>query len=248
MPETTTAEAPKTAEVKIIPTDWASNVLIIGPSGTGKSTSHENLPTESSVIFNTENKRLPFKKNGLTIQGTLNTFEEPDHRILIGNPKDSKVEGFLQRALKAPKIEVISIDSFTSWYESLLAYCKKEHKNYEIYNHFNDEVARLMNLLKIKNKNKIVFMTGIPENVDGVEGLSERRLKVTGKQWEGLIEKEFTIVLYTRVRVVDGTTGYFFETQTDGITSAKSPKGMFKDRFIPNDLNIVVKAIKEYYS
>ena len=38
------------------------NIFICGPSGTGKSTSIRNLSPERTVILNTEQKALPFRK------------------------------------------------------------------------------------------------------------------------------------------------------------------------------------------
>ena len=91
-------------------------------------------------------------------------------------------------------------------------------------------------------------MIGIPENVQGAEGLVEKRMKVSGKQWDGMIEKEFPIVFFTSARKNDqDEIEYHFNTQTDGITSAKTPRGMFEEPQIPNDLLAVAKAIKKYY-
>ena len=41
---------------------------------------------------------------------------------------------------------------------------------------------------------------------------------------------------------------YFFSTQTDGTTTAKSPMGMFLDLHIDNDLKEVINACRTYYS
>ena len=39
---------------------------------------------------------------------------------------------------------------------------------------------------------------------------------------------------------------YQFVTNSDGNKPAKSPLGMFKDLYIPNDLGLVSKAIDEF--
>ena len=73
-------------------------------------------------------------------------------------------------------------------------------------------------------------------------------LKVQGKKLKGTIEKEFTTVLFTEtVEEPEGGIGYRFRTQTDGMCSAKSPMGMFKEVLIPNDLAFVTKRMDEYY-
>jgi len=45
----------------------------------------------------------------------------------------------------------------------------------------------------------------------------------------------------------DNNTSYYFSTQTDGSSTAKSPKGMFEEKLIPNDLSLVAESINSYY-
>lgn len=227
----------KTAEMTPeIKTDWACNVAIVGRSGTGKTSSLEQLPTDRTLILNVENKRLPFKTK------FKHEYRIKDYRKLIGDNN----EGMLVSGIKSDKFDYIVIDSFTTWAEMVLDFAKKYETGYDIYNRYNDEVSKLMNVIKFQ-ESKIIFVLGIPENVEGMDGLIEKRLKVAGKQWEGSIEKEFPIVFYTSTRKDEEKMNYFFETQTDGVTSAKSPRGMFESELIPNDLNQVANTIKGYY-
>lgn len=60
------------------------------------------------------------------------------------------------------------------------------------------------------------------------------------------------IVLYAEIRYDNnGKPSYGFYTHSIKVGStqipAKTPEGMFKDDYIPNDLGAVVKAIDEYY-
>jgi len=77
----------------------------------------------------------------------------------------------------------------------------------------------------------------------------ERKIKTIGKMLDSKITLEglFTVVLYTKV-VHDNKLGnkYYFQTQTDGDNTAKSPKGMFEEKLIPNDLNLVIQGIIQY--
>jgi hypothetical protein len=62
------------------------------------------------------------------------------------------------------------------------------------------------------------------------------------------LEGLFTIVFFTEVKIEeDQKPHYYFVTQTDGVTTAKSPRGLFEDLYIPNDLGYVSKKIGEYY-
>ena len=39
---------------------------------------------------------------------------------------------------------------------------------------------------------------------------------------------------------------YYFNTQNNGVNTAKSPMEMFEQARIPNDLGLVIDKIKEY--
>jgi hypothetical protein len=57
------------------------------------------------------------------------------------------------------------------------------------------------------------------------------------------------MVLFTEVkRDKEGNVRYVFQTNSDGITSAKTPMGMFKDAYIDNDIAVVIEAAKKYYA
>jgi hypothetical protein len=74
------------------------------------------------------------------------------------------------------------------------------------------------------------------------------RAKTAGKLIDNVVTLEglFTTVLFTKVRKGKDAMEYFFTTQTDGATTAKSPRGMFDTLEIPNDLNYVITKMNEY--
>ena len=53
------------------------------------------------------------------------------------------------------------------------------------------------------------------------------------------LEGCFDIVLYCQ--------DHKFYTQAEGMSTAKTPEGLFEDAEIPNDLKAVDDAIREYY-
>lgn len=59
------------------------------------------------------------------------------------------------------------------------------------------------------------------------------------------IEGMFTIVLLSQVEKKEDGLRYWFITNNDGTTTAKSPEGMFPEK-IPNDLQAVLNRIEEY--
>lgn len=61
------------------------------------------------------------------------------------------------------------------------------------------------------------------------------------------LEGLFTYVLFTRVVLNENNEpSYRFVTNSDGTCTAKTPMGLFSDILIDNDLDAVIKRIKEY--
>jgi hypothetical protein len=151
-------------------------------------------------------------------------------------------------AKKNKAIRYVVLDSITKFFEHNLAECSAAYKGYDIYKAYSAGVRDLLNSLR--STEQIFIVTGIPETLkisseSGGE-TTARRLFVHGKEWEGKVEKEFLCVFYTSVKKAPApATGmtYNFITNTDGICSAKTPMGWFKDQVIPNDLAEVLKVI-----
>ena len=75
------------------------------------------------------------------------------------------------------------------------------------------------------------------------------KMKTLGKMLDSVITLEglFTYVFFTTIqRDDDNKPSYKFITNSDGTCTAKSPMGLFNDIYIDNDLDYVVKRIKEY--
>lgn len=207
--------------------------LIVGPSGTGKSYSAKNLPKDKTAIINIERKVLPFK------DGMKFAYQYYDDEI---NQIEIKIDDEINRV----ETEYIFIDSFTKYWERLLMFSKSFNKGYDIYNFLNDRLFKFFEKLKLAKK--FIILTAIDEIVVGINDSGgqtfQRRCAVVGKQWEGKVEKEFSVVLWPEIKNEKANTTYNFVT--NGFYSAKSPEGLFP-RIIPNDINFVCKQMKNYY-
>jgi AAA domain len=212
-------------------------IAIAGSSGTGKSSSLRNLNPQKTRILDLERKGFPFKN----IKDF--TYVKPSANL-------AELKAEISLATKPGACEVLVIESFTVLAETLLAASRGFNKGYEIYTWYNQQIGAF--LKSLKNENCIVICTAIDEIVsiplaDG-NTTSKSRIMVSGKEWEGKIEKEFLMVLFTEARrQKDGQMKYFFQTNTDGLTSAKTPMGMFSEQYIENDMQKVIEAINEYY-
>ena len=66
------------------------------------------------------------------------------------------------------------------------------------------------------------------------------------KEWEGMIEKEFTIVTFADMRIKEEKKEYYLKLNTDGKDSAKCPPMFLVDDSdtIPNDSNAFLQHIR----
>lgn len=206
-------------------------VMIVGSSGMGKTFSFRDLPETTTGFINVENKPLPFRKK-------FKYHAKPQ------NPP-SVLKALMDYA-NNPEIELIVIDSFSAYIEMLLALCRKDKKGFDVWNLYNEEIGRLFG--EIKKINKEVFITAHYEMLN-IEGNLEKRVKVKGKEWEGLIEKEFTVVLYSENKYLDNDKyEYCFRLRGEGL-SAKCPPELFGDvNKVPNDCKYVYDKIIEFVS
>ena len=195
-------------------------VLIMGESGSGKSTSLRNFEPEDVGIFNVAGKPLPFKKPLLKV-----------------NCSDY---GKIMRGMaKSPKKSFVIDDS-----QYLLCFEMFAHAKETGYQKFTDMALNFYTLVKFVidqlPPDKIVYFLHHTETTS--EG--KVKAKTLGKMLDEKLTVEglFSIVLLCRA---DGTRHYF-ETQSDGFTTVKSPMDLF-DREIDNDLKLVDTAIREYY-
>lgn len=205
-------------------------IAIVGPSGRGKTYSFRNMNKNTTGFINIESKPLPFKNEFKYYHKT--TSWQDTYSKLIEYAKD-------------PEIEVVVLDSFSAYAESLLKTSRDIKKNYEIWNHHNDEIGKLIINL-IKSYPKDIFVTAHTESIEIDGGIDEKRISIKGNEWKGKIENNFTMVVYANVKLTENDREYYFELNSDGKTSAKTPPMFFENKsVVPNDSNEIIAEIKK---
>lgn len=195
-------------------------VMILGESGSGKSTSLRNFEPSEIGVFNVAGKPLPFRKK-------LPTADNVGYdAILTGLKKPTR------------KAYVIDDSQFLLCFE-MFAKAKETG-----YNKFTDMALHFYNLIQFVIRHTpadviVYFLHHTETTQDG-----RIKAKTIGKMLDEKLTVEglFSIVLICQT---DGRKHYFI-TQSDGNTTAKSPMEMFEP-VIDNDLKIVDTAIREYY-
>jgi hypothetical protein len=194
-------------------------VMILGESGSGKSTSMRNFSPEEVGVFNVASKPLPFRKKLKKVDGA-------GYGQIISAMQKSQLKRF-----------VIDDSQYLLCFEMF-------NKAKEIgYQKFTDMALNFYNLIQfIINKlpdDVIVYFLHHTEQVEG-----KIKAKTIGKMLDEKLTVEglFSIVLLCQMDGIKHT----FVTQSDGYTTAKSPMEMFPLE-IDNDLKMVDDTIREYY-
>lgn len=212
-------------------------VLLMGASGSGKSTSLRNLPAEETAIINITNKPMPFRNKDNKTIVTLENFKKEDEKELSYEELYKRIIATIKGTKK--KIIVIDDSSYMMAFEN---FEKATNKGYDKFTNMAKNYYDLIKSAISCGDEKIVYII-THEEVDDVNQLY--RPKTIGKMLSNqlVIEGLFSIVLRSMYKNGE----YIFQTQNDGTSVCKSPMDMFSQKEIPNDLFEVDKVIREYY-
>ena len=201
-------------------------VLIIGKSGSGKSTALRNCVNDSNWnLVNVLGKPLPFK--GKVPQVVTDDYEQ------------------LKRCLQSRMAKSLVVDDagylITNYFMRNHSSKGQGNAIFSMYNTLADNFWKLVEYIKHLPEDKIVYII-MHEDTDDFGNVKP---KTIGKLLDEKIclEGMFTIVL----RCIQENGKHLFVTQAEGGAVSKSPMGMFEELEIDNDLLYVDNKIREYY-
>lgn len=196
-------------------------VLIIGQSGTGKSTSLRNFDKNEVCLIKTINKQLPFRGK----------FEET-------YVTDKATE--IVAKMKATKKKVIVIDD-AQYVMGNEFFRRALEKGYDKFSDIGKNFFDILSATDYLPEDVIVYFLLHTET--DTEG--NIKVKTIGRMLDEKLTVEGTATIVLMSKVVDGV--YSFQTQNSGKDVCKSPMEMFKNYLIDNDLKMVDGIIREYY-
>jgi hypothetical protein len=215
-------------------------ILVIGESGSGKSTSLENLNHEETFIISIINKPLPFAGyNKKYIPVYKDEAGETKGNYYVCDDKDLIIRLLKTISKKRPEIKTIVIDDF-QYFMTNLFMDKALEKGYDKFSELAKKTHELLQTLPdLRADIDCIVMAHSEQKDDGI-----LKCKTIGKMTDThcCIEGRFTYIFHA----IAMDRKYFFVTNREGNMLAKSPKGMFDDLMIPNDLQIIKQRIKEY--
>jgi hypothetical protein len=218
-------------------------VAVVGPTGSGKSTSISHLEPQTTYVINVAAKPLPFKGSARIYNVDNKNYAEMD------DPKEILTR-LRTLSEKAPHIKDIIIDdgNYTMGFTMVRKATETGYTKFSLM--AKDMVALLTEAAKLRKDMKIYYFSHPEEVYDG-DSIVGYKMLTAGKLIDNQIKLEglFTVCLYTNVEEKkDGEVEYTFVTNRWKKYPAKSPMGMFDKLKIPNNLQMVSKTIDEYYA
>lgn len=207
--------------------------LILGESGTGKSTSLRNLDPEHTFLIQMVKKPLPFRSSEWkpVVEGGPVYVTDDSAKIVSAMNKTRK--------------EIIVIDDFQYLLANeFMRRVTDVAKGNEAFAKYN-EIARhawdvLMAASSLADHKRVYILSHT-----STDDFGKTKIKTIGKLLDEKIVMEGLVTIVLRTQVQNGN--YLFSTRNSGADTVKSPLGLFDDELIENDLAAVDAKIFSYY-
>lgn len=215
-------------------------VLILGESGSGKSTSLKNLDAKMCVLIQSIDKRLPFKRPQ-DLGWVRRDAENPTGNVIVSDNYQQIIHT-INSAAKSGKKSIIVIDDV----QYLMANDFMRRAMEKGFDKFTEMACSFHSLFQAAQQCtgdvRVYFMA----HTD-TDQMGKVKMKTIGKMLDEKITMEglFTVVLKSHK---DNTDNKFkFQTSGTAMDTVKSPDEMFDTDNIPNDLELVDSAITNYW-
>ncbi len=198
-------------------------VLILGESGSGKSTSLRNFNKDELVIYNVAGKPLPFRGGTQLLRA-----DNVSYNTIMQNMSKKKFRCY-----------VIDDSQYLLAFELFGRVAEKTYDKFtEMAVHFYDLIQFVIRQMP---PDCIVYFLHHTDDIDG-----KVKAKTVGKMLNEKLTVEGLFSIVLMAKNLDGR--YVFRTHSDGRDTVKTPMDMFEPDEIDNDLKAVDAAIREYYS
>ena len=203
--------------------------LILGQSGTGKSTSLRNLNPDDVLLIQVVKKPLPFRSTSWKYLskdgGSIYVSDNPE--III-------------KRMQQTSKQIIIIDDYQ--YVMANEYMRRSAETG--FNKFTEIGRKTWDVFTEATKltdNKRIYILSHTEEADS----GRTKMKTIGKMLDEKITLEGMVSICLQTAIINEQ--HIFMTKNNGQNTVKSPIGLFENEHIENDLNAVDKAICEYY-
>lgn len=213
--------------------------LIVGESGTGKSSSIRNLKPEETFIINVIDKPLPFRGYKKKYLPMSEDWSKGNYYATDVYTKIIKAANFISN--KRHDIKTLIIDDFQFVMTNEFMRRGLE-KGFDKFTEIGIHSWEILNALKLLREDLDCFIL----THSFMDESGKMNIKTIGKLLSEKYSPETAVSMMLQTEVQNGN--YYFITQGDSRHIAKSPMGMFEDRSIPNDLAFVKEKMNTYYN
>ncbi len=195
-------------------------ILLIGKSGSGKSTSLRNFKKDEIAVVNVLGKPLPFKTD-------------------INAPKSDNYDAILKAIAKTERKTIVIDDANYLITNEFMN--KTSVKGFDKYNELANNFWNLINGIKNIEGGKTVYLI-MHEDTDENGNVKP---KTIGKLLDDKVNIQGMFTICIRSMFENGN--YIFRLKTNGQDCVKTPFGMFNEESMENDLKEFDKVVREYY-
>ena len=224
----------------------ANICIILGESGTGKTTSLRTLDPKETVVINILGKRLPFK-------GSQKMYSAENKNMFQITNAD-EIVSLIQAIDKRDTYKNIIIDD-ASYLMRTEYFDRAKERGYDKFVDIAVNTQKVIKTCQDARADLNVFLLYHAEAVSDMTSIIGYKVATIGK----LLDQNYNpievvpVVLFSASFFDDNgspTYGFYTKRSKDGniIIPAKSPDGMFEENFIPNDLGLIVKKMNDYYN
>ena len=206
-------------------------IMIIGPSGSGKTTSLEKLDPNQTFYIDADGK-------GLSWKGWRKQYNKENKNYFRCDEPDKIFALMQQIDVKQKQIKYLAIDTLNG---CMVADEMRRAKE-KAYDKWMDLAQSVYNIVDYSNKMRddlTVILVGHTQTSD--DGFT--CMLTNGRKLNKIcLESKMTTVLLSRI---NENGEYVFETRAKNST-AKTPRGAFETDEIPNDIMVVLDALKDF--
>lgn len=217
-------------------------VGVVGDTGTGKTSSIETMDPKDTYVIGVAGKEMPFK-------GSDKKYNAENRNYKAVESAKEVLDLLKVLSKDAPHIKNIVIDD-ANYIMAFDLVNKATETGFTKFSLLAQGMVRLIQEAKKLREDLIVYYFTHSDEVEDSGEIVTYKMKTAGKMLDNQVNLAglFTIVLYTYVETKGDKSSYWFVTNRFQKFPAKTPRGMFSETKVPNDLAEVTRTIREYYN
>lgn len=206
--------------------------LILGQSGTGKSTSLRNLNPADCLLIKAIKKPLPFPSDAWKPANKAN----PNGSVCVTD----KAPSICQLIMNSTK-SIIIVDDFQ--YVMANEFMRRSaERGFDKFTEIGKNAWDIFNTASQAADHKRVYLLSHTEESES----GKTKIKTIGKMLDEKVTLEGMVTICLQTAIINDQ--HIFMTKNNGHNTVKSPMGLFESEHIENDLAMVDAAICTYYS